>query len=325
MGKNKKMAETNLLDIQWFLIQLNPSRIRMVSCLIFSANSWTPGKSSLCHALCDPFGTAACPVCHLALKIGAFNRRFWMFACFFGIMNKTHEHFSMIFVDFVLVNKIRRCIRISWNGRWNCRGFPGFFYPPSWTLEIGWATKQPPKKNPLAISGFAALNEIFDELILYLYFGFFQNLTTSWALNMRSAPVCVSTSDWQIHDKGNSEIWDIQLIFEFPSFGTCFFSLWLRSHKGDFKMPGFNAMVVHGHVQGRCISADREDGGLENSGDLWWMEARDDIPEEYITYHHIYRLWRNLCVYVLVSFWFLVWAFCKPRPSLGCTAGIAWT
>ena len=99
-----------------------------------------------------------------------------------------------------------------------------FVYPPSWTLEIGWATKQPPKKNPLAISGFAALNEIFDELILYLYFGFFQNLTTSWALNMRSAPVCVSTSDWQIHDKGNSEIWDIQLIFEFPSFGTCFFS-----------------------------------------------------------------------------------------------------
>lgn len=127
MGKNKKMAETNLLDIQWFLIQLNPSRIRMVSCLIFSANSWTPGKSSLCHALCDPFGTAACPVCHLALKIGAFNRRFWMFACFFSIMNKTHEHFLMIFVDFVLVNKIRRCIRISWNGRWNCRGFPGFF------------------------------------------------------------------------------------------------------------------------------------------------------------------------------------------------------
>lgn len=64
------------------IIQLNPSGIRMVSCLIFSANPWTPGKSSLCHALCDPFGTAACPVCHLVLKIGAFNRRFWMFACF---------------------------------------------------------------------------------------------------------------------------------------------------------------------------------------------------------------------------------------------------
>ena len=45
-----------------------------VLCLIFSANSSWPGKSSVCHALCDPFGTAACPVCHMALKIGAKAR-----------------------------------------------------------------------------------------------------------------------------------------------------------------------------------------------------------------------------------------------------------
>ena len=74
-------------------------------------------------------------------------------------------------------------------------------------------------------------------------------------------------------------------------------------------MPGFNAMVVHGHVQGWCISADREDGDLENSGDLWWMEARDDMPQEHITYHriYIYIIYEEISVYMfwLVSgFWF---------------------
>lgn len=86
IGKKQEDGRNKSIRYPMIIIQLNPSRIRMVSCLIFSANSWTPGKSSLCHALCDPFGTAACPVCHLALKIGAFNRRFWMFACFFVVL-----------------------------------------------------------------------------------------------------------------------------------------------------------------------------------------------------------------------------------------------
>ena len=76
-----------------------------------------------------------------------------------------------------------------------------------------------------------------------------------------------------------------------------FFSLWLPVPYPE--MSGFNAMVVYGHVQGRCISADRW-----RLGKLRWLVdgSRDDMLKAQITY---YLMNKSLCIWRLVSgLWF---------------------